>query len=468
MTRLLDIFSIVNEATGGNDVINNTSGLGATGWNQNIHYDGMKVMMKPSRFLELALKIDTPKEDSITHIENHIKNGGKLGSPFLRIEIPVEWRTGNFEESARVTGHEGRHRCMTILKMFGDEPIEVHLILRYPYDPKYHIGGQIRNRDIKPEWMTAINKELYAQDSYRMCFRNFTSFVSEAHHEYDNPTYNTQFSPVNAGDTFRVFHGFRDRPDAVAALIHGMSGKERANRAHSYEFNNNPQGVFVSLSQKIAQRFGSTVIEFDCTLDELEAPVWPGGSYTVQGQMAQYFPRGREGRVARIQRRKEAEKETEQELSKRDDLEHVKQSKQKYLTYMLTNSTEYQALFIGHLDPKKIRAVYVINTVDYSKPYIKMTPQEFLQHNQEDPKKRDRHLFDAHEDFSEQMMFDRFASRFGYKNRDDLEHGLCGMWNSVVKSPNPGETFKQEIGKWMYPKQIPAAFNWFKHYFKVK
>jgi hypothetical protein len=109
-----------------NDI--NNGGLGVTGYNANVAYQGIRILMRPSIFLKLALPLARPT--SVDHIVQHMKNGGSLGSPFIIVEIPEDWFDGNFDEYARVTGHEGRNRMMAIQKVEGDTPCEVHLFGR--------------------------------------------------------------------------------------------------------------------------------------------------------------------------------------------------------------------------------------------------------------------------------------------------------------------------------------------------
>jgi hypothetical protein len=52
-----------------------------------------------------------------------------FGAPFLTIQVPEEWETGDFDQAAKVKGHDGRHRCYAIMETEGDHAIEVHLIL---------------------------------------------------------------------------------------------------------------------------------------------------------------------------------------------------------------------------------------------------------------------------------------------------------------------------------------------------
>ena len=62
---------------------------------------------------------------------------------------------------------------------------------------------------------------------------------------------------LKTNDVIRVFHGFRDLEDAIAACRYGISGKSRVGRVYSYEADNNPQGLFVTTGPKKASEFGA-------------------------------------------------------------------------------------------------------------------------------------------------------------------------------------------------------------------
>jgi hypothetical protein len=135
--------------------VDNKNGLGSVPYNQDVDYFGMKVMMKPSTFLQLALPLNKPI--SVDHIAQHLKNGGSLGAPFLDVTIPKEWEEGDMSEPARVSGHEGRNRMLAIQQVEGDDPVEVHIF------PK----GGMRARDLTPEITTALRNGMMNQERSR-------------------------------------------------------------------------------------------------------------------------------------------------------------------------------------------------------------------------------------------------------------------------------------------------------------
>jgi len=132
--------------------IDNVKGAGATPYNQDIDYFGLRVKMKPSIFLKLALPLGQPHS---AELEKYIADGGAIGSPFLEIKIPPEWDDGDFSKFAQVASHEGRNRITAVKKLEGDEPIEVHLIPR----------GGLRARDLTAEFVEKMQEGMYAEKS---------------------------------------------------------------------------------------------------------------------------------------------------------------------------------------------------------------------------------------------------------------------------------------------------------------
>ena len=117
---------IVNELK-----INNATGVGAVPYNREIDYHGLRVTMRPSMFLRLALPLDQndPEErKAIEYCKSQLDDQG-IGAPFLTITVPAAWESDDFSLEAKVRDHDGRHRCYAILDKEGDKPIEVHLLM---------------------------------------------------------------------------------------------------------------------------------------------------------------------------------------------------------------------------------------------------------------------------------------------------------------------------------------------------
>ena len=130
--------------------IDNEKGWGNVPNNKNVDYLGLRVMMKPSKFLELAAYLAREKAESLHSISSHLEKGGKIASPFLVISLPEKWKDSDYSASARVQNHEGRNRMMAIQDMHGDIPVETHLFF----------SGGLRARHIKPEWILELNQQL--------------------------------------------------------------------------------------------------------------------------------------------------------------------------------------------------------------------------------------------------------------------------------------------------------------------
>jgi hypothetical protein len=142
----------ISEYKADNDM--NGKGLGTTGYNANVDYRGLRVLMKPSVFLSLAAHLPSPT--SVDYIVQHMKDGGALGSPFLIVDIPEKYFEGDFTglNFAKVVGHEGRNRMLAIQKVEGDEPCEVHI---FGY-------GELRARHFTPEIIEQLQLAMRSQD----------------------------------------------------------------------------------------------------------------------------------------------------------------------------------------------------------------------------------------------------------------------------------------------------------------
>jgi hypothetical protein len=110
-----------------------------TGNYDNVDYKGFRVLMRPSKFLELAHSIYRPIPSKLDRVRDAVRNKMALNAyPFLNLnwnpKIPA-WE---------VTGHEGRHRMMVIGEEEGDDPIEVHI---FPHgDGTYFSGHSMRSQ----------------------------------------------------------------------------------------------------------------------------------------------------------------------------------------------------------------------------------------------------------------------------------------------------------------------------------
>jgi hypothetical protein len=133
---------IVNELK-----INNATGVGAVPYNREIDYHGLRVTMRPSMFLRLALPLDQndPEErKAIEYCKSQLDDQG-IGAPFLTITVPEAWESDDFGLEAKVRDHDGRHRCYAILDKQGDKPIEVHLLMSGGMRRRHISDSMIKN-----------------------------------------------------------------------------------------------------------------------------------------------------------------------------------------------------------------------------------------------------------------------------------------------------------------------------------
>jgi len=169
--------------------IDNVYGLGAVGISGNINYMGLRVYVKPSVFLKLAARHPDMQTD---YIQQHMSGGKAIGAPFLDINIPSEWidkssrhdqvAEGDLTEPAMVIGHEGRHRMAAILKDYGDDPIETHLVFR-----------GLRRRHITDNMIERLNQDIVNENGrlYQGSWFNLTDVVTET--DDDDIDFDTNF-----------------------------------------------------------------------------------------------------------------------------------------------------------------------------------------------------------------------------------------------------------------------------------
>ena len=285
-------------------------------------------------------------------------------------------------------------------------------------------------------------------------------FVPEAHYNLSKNDKLTD--PLKSDDTVTVYHNFRDINDAITVINHGLSGAGKVNRTYSYEADNNPNGLFVSPDFKTVDNFGNIIIEFVAQVKDLDPPVWPGGSYTVQGGMSQYWGHGREGKI----KRKGAQQSLRQQYRSDANVpDEVKQSDDPLLAYTLTQMWESQALFVGHLNPADISRIFVRKD-NRVHSWEEVSKEEFLQRNQKyvnDPKAKNTakyKVFAPNDVFNPEQFKANLSTKFRGDNMDDL---LERIWNGYVlsKPNNRGYHFSQFMDRYLWPKQMAPAFRWF-------
>ena len=181
---------------------------------------------------------------------------------------------------------------------------------------------------------------------------------------------NTESKPLKDTDSVLVYHGTSSTELVKKWITKGLTGDTKANRTYSYEFNNNPKGLFVTPDLDTAKEFGTLIIEFHAAVSDLESPVWPSGTFTGQGQMSGMFNSDEE---------REAERKRIRDIQSKSGDDHIKQSDRPELAAILMGGGERQALFIGDLNPKFVKAVWIKDEPDKSKStYTRVNINAFL------------------------------------------------------------------------------------------
>jgi len=254
--------------------------------------------------------------------------------------------------------------------------------------------------------------------------------------------------------TIRVYHGFNSVDDACVAAQHGLSGGEKARRTYSYEANNNPKGLFVTIDFNMAKKFTKTdgvIMEFQTQVSNLEAPIWPGGgSYAVQGQKSGTFADDQEREDQRLKNR-EAERTG-------SDHQGVRDSDRPELASTLFDNSEKQALFVGDLNANMIRRFWVKTD---GTTYVPMTRQEFVRKVAMGRKdsvgkivqrdNRDMKVYQPNDNFgSDEKFLQQAAQAHGEGAEDYLMAALEGARQGDTSSAN-------ELRQFLYPKQFQQA-----------
>lgn len=126
-------------------------GAGSTPYGVDIDYFGLRVQMRPSTFLKLALPL-TPATTSKT-LGPYMKQGGAIAHPMLDFEMPDGWFSDDYSEPARIVDHEGRNRMKHWMRLHGDDPIQINM--------RPH--GGLRRRDITSEMIQQLSAGMIGQ-----------------------------------------------------------------------------------------------------------------------------------------------------------------------------------------------------------------------------------------------------------------------------------------------------------------
>jgi hypothetical protein len=176
------------------------------------------------------------------------------------------------------------------------------------------------------------------------------------------------YIPLKDNYTITVYHGLNNARDLSGFLKYGTTGKMRAGRIYSYEADNNPYGLFVTIDLKVAKKFARDyIIEFHTKVSDLEAPVWPSGGFTIQGQESKSWNSQEERKERQLKNREELRNSKDKFISLSDRPE---------LAETLYLNSEHQALFTGDLNSNSIKAIW---KREYKGNYTRYERKSFLE-----------------------------------------------------------------------------------------
>ena len=111
----------------GRIMFDNVNGRGATPNNQNVVYMGFAMELKPSQFLDLAIKEEGGSEGRAQPFIDMFDEEIPIASPFLMVDIDFDAWKDNRIITMQVKGHEGRGRMAAIKQYEGDVFVPVHV-----------------------------------------------------------------------------------------------------------------------------------------------------------------------------------------------------------------------------------------------------------------------------------------------------------------------------------------------------
>jgi hypothetical protein len=252
--------------------------------------------------------------------------------------------------------------------------------------------------------------------------------------------------PLKDSDTIRVYHGFNNYKDAIKAIKFGFSGKEKATRITSYESNNNPNGLFVTLDLDTAKKFTYPsgekgiiiILELNVKVSDLEAPVWPNGSYTVQGQFSGNWKDSNDRHENGTLKAREDARDSKYEFVRGSDRPELAASLMDY---------ERQALFVGDINSNMIKSVWYGESGKFGyspKSINRMSPKELLsKFNPEEIPNKSKFMFFNPNDNFEISVLDNYVKN----NPSNYLKDGNELLNKIIRNPNNLHLF-------FYPKQI--------------
>lgn len=151
-------------------------------------------------------------------------------------------------------------------------------------------------------------------------------------------------------DVVTVYHGIAHLHNVAKILTTGIDGSVAVPRKDSYENIENPKGLFVSPTLKTAEYFANSgyLIEFNCKVSDLEAPLW-------NKEDSDDVVNDREGVRAKLR-----------EKHPKSNTAFVNGADRPELAAIFSKGVEPQALFVGKLQPNQIKAVWYDPSRDLS------------------------------------------------------------------------------------------------------
>lgn len=230
--------------------------------------------------------------------------------------------------------------------------------------------------------------------------------------------------PLKDDETIIVYHGFDNLRTALYCAKFGLSGKQKANRKYSYELENNPKGLFVSVDfNTVKKEFGNhgIIMEFATKVSNLEAPIWAGGrSYFVQGEYTTGF------NYNNFDQEREQQRLSNREREKANLLPSISQSDRPELAQTIYQNREKQALFIGDLNPNMIKGFWInadiLTKKSYKGTWERLSRLEFLK-----------------EYYTEENLKTYVHSTSGFEKKYSDEH-----YNRLQKIFKPADDFNIE------------------------
>ena len=203
--------------------------------------DERVIEMTPDDFLKMAAHVGTPEQEKVDRIKGLIDKGvGFNDVPFLTFKH-------NAKGTARVAGHEGRHRAMA-LRDAGVEQMPVRLVSVGSQAIKWNDQGPGESNDfyrVEGEWPTALHGETNGHIPFPV---DDQRVVSSRDRSANLATAMKGSKVVDKnGDPLRVFHG------SLHEIKGGVFHPERTNESAMFG-----KGIYFASSAEDSNRYATT------------------------------------------------------------------------------------------------------------------------------------------------------------------------------------------------------------------